>query len=159
MLARASAIDPKRTQRRRPIQGLNGSIQPGRSPASYSLRTKASDSSHPISASIAPTQPQQSPPQLPEIGSSGLSSKRPQIRQYFCFLLFIIITIAQHPVSADRGPIALILRPMHKNSSCIMAAVSRSGIANRFQYLGGMRLQSLFDTCLEDSILSSCGLH
>lgn len=72
--------------------GLNGSIQPGRSPASYSWRTYSSDSAHPISASIAPMHLQQSPPVLPDSGSSGLSSRHAQIVQCCAFMLFVIIS-------------------------------------------------------------------
>ena len=52
---------------------------------------------HPISASIAPMHPQQSPPVLPDSGSSGLSSRRPQIVQYCGFLLLVIIRFRYVP--------------------------------------------------------------
>jgi hypothetical protein len=50
--------------------------------------------------------PQQSPPQLPDSGSAGLSSKRLQIVQYFGLLLFVIIPLSKRPVLADSCPSA-----------------------------------------------------
>ena len=49
---------------------LTGSTQPGRKPRANSSRTRASDVGSPISASISPTQPQQSPLQSTDRGSS-----------------------------------------------------------------------------------------
>jgi hypothetical protein len=45
--------------------------------------------------------PQQSPPQLPDSGSAGLSSTRLQIVQYSGLLLFVIISLPKRPVLAD----------------------------------------------------------
>jgi hypothetical protein len=45
--------------------------------------------------------PQQSPPQLPDSGSAGMSSKRLQIVQYSDSLLFFIIPLPKRPVLAD----------------------------------------------------------
>lgn len=48
--------------------------------------------------------PQQSPPQLPDSGSAGLSSTRLQIVQYAGLLLFVIISLPKRPVLADCSP-------------------------------------------------------
>lgn len=61
------------TQRRRKrsdYHGSPGSVHPGRSPATNSLRTLVSDHLSPMSASILPIHPQQSPPQSSDSGSA-----------------------------------------------------------------------------------------
>lgn len=73
------------------LQRLTGSIQSGRRPASDSLRTCASDSGQPISASISPTHPQQSPPQSVESGSARISRTRLQMPQCVAASFVIVI--------------------------------------------------------------------
>ncbi|MBD2078273.1 hypothetical protein H6F86_31170 [Phormidium sp. FACHB-592] len=57
-----------------------------------SRRTMDSEGSQPASASISPTQPQQSPPQSPARGSPGAFNVRPQI-EHFIQLVWGFATI------------------------------------------------------------------
>jgi hypothetical protein len=61
---------------------VHGSTHFGLRPSANSSRTFASDDSEPISASISPIQPQQSPPQSTDNGSPSWLSFRPQIWQF-----------------------------------------------------------------------------
>lgn len=61
--------------------------------------------------------PQQSPPQLPDSGSAGLSSTRLQIVQYSGLLLFVIISLPKRPVLADSVEKVALLFGLGQNHS------------------------------------------
>lgn len=102
-VVRTGRYRPKADVARLKNQSVVGSIQSGRSPNANSLRILTSDSRSPIFTSIAPTHPQQSPPQSVESGSAGLPSARPHIWQYLGFSLFIMIKPVGGPRLAEAG--------------------------------------------------------